>query len=394
MTQSPRRTLAASAILAAALAVLALYWLTHRVTYVPGSSPQQAYVTTAAPAVLGTAGDSMDELLFTAADFSVSADQCQTSPKSIDYAFIAQHHLRIGLVLNIALSPVHAGVFAPASAATHAITAAAQSILQAAKQAGVQIAELQITCTGCDEYPRGFETWLTAVSSATNGSTPITVACPPRWLDDSNFAAAARASQGFVVQIPPGQTAADIQACAHRAAKWKFPFRPAINTANADPAAMAQLIQSWKDQHPQNMTAILWSALAADDEPNWRWPTLHSVINGITPQPKLLVATRKLEPRLSEIDLINTGDADATTAADVSVTWSDSDLDDAQALAGYQRQETGRYSQTLHAKQPALDKPLRPGERRAIGWVRLTDDAPVQAQFAPASAAAAQPHAN
>ncbi|MDP9172956.1 MAG: hypothetical protein M3O30_03715 [Planctomycetota bacterium] len=89
------------------------------------------------------------------------------------------------------------------------------------------------------------------------------------------------------------------------------------------------------------------------------------------------VMLRRLEPTLTEIDLLNNGAQDDILHDEIAVSWTESDLASSEALPDFDRQTTGRYSLAFRATKTLKDHPLKPMERRAVGWVRLTDSAPL-----------------
>jgi hypothetical protein len=92
---------------------------------------------------------------------------------------------------------------------------------------------------------------------------------------------------------------------------------------------------------------------------------------------------RKVEPTLTEIDLVNTGQKQGTFATDINASWTDADLVGAEPLADFTRADTGRRSMVFHPSDSLKFHPLKPDERRAIGWIRLTDEAPVHVEMSP-----------
>jgi hypothetical protein len=54
---------------------------------------------------------------------------------------------------------------------------------------------------------------------------------------------------------------------------------------------------------------------------------------------------------------------------------------DAQALPDFDRTDTGRRSMDFSPQPTLASKPIRPGEQREVGWVRLTDDSTVYARI-------------
>jgi hypothetical protein len=107
-------------------------------------------------------------------------------------------------------------------------------------------------------------------------------------------------------------------------------------------------------------------------------------------KPDIRINLRQPESKLTEIDLTNAGNAPGPVAAAVDVTWPDADLVDARGLSQFDEVETGRRSLRFRPQPSLRDVTLPPGQPFAVGWLKLTDDVPVHAQFA-AESSATQP---
>jgi hypothetical protein len=156
-----------------------------------------------------------------------------------------------------------------------------------------------------------------------------------------------------------------------------------VRTLSADPAAMADLVVGWIRNRPACMTGIIWYRLpAANDNLNWRWTTLKAVMAGRTPRPLLRVSLRKSAPGLFDVELQNDGEADARLAWPVIVRWRGASLLGADAIGGFD--ETCDATQLRFVPSPALaTEHLAPGDRRGIGWLRLSEDKEVYADVLP-----------
>jgi hypothetical protein len=104
------------------------------------------------------------------------------------------------------------------------------------------------------------------------------------------------------------------------------------------------------------------------------------------------VELRHPENKLTEIDLVNDGNAAGAVTASVDVSWPDADLVDAKGLSQYTETDTGRRSLRFYP-DPSLHAgtPLSPGEPCVIGWVKLTDDVPVHAEIVTDSSSTTEP---
>ena len=90
---------------------------------------------------------------------------------------------------------------------------------------------------------------------------------------------------------------------------------------------------------------------------------------------------RKTEPGLVEVELVNTGDADAAAIA-VEVRWSHGRLLAADALRGFRidRERAGSL-RLAPLRRSALDR-VAPGGTRPLGWFRFDADTEVEVHAA------------
>lgn len=116
----------------------------------------------------------------------------------------------------------------------------------------------------------------------------------------------------------------------------------------------------------------------------WFIGRVHPAAKPSTPPPSadVRVTVRRVRPKLMEIDLINNGNAPGPMNRSISVNWTDADLVDCQALPGFDKKETSRRSVQFHPAESGEQSTLAPGAIYEVGWVQLTEDSPVQADFA------------
>jgi len=90
---------------------------------------------------------------------------------------------------------------------------------------------------------------------------------------------------------------------------------------------------------------------------------------GRTPRGEIRASPREPEPGLVEIDLVNTGEAEAPSPATVRVRWKGAAPIAADGLSVYRLvQAPGEIR-----LQQSGGGVLRPGERRTIAWLRFAD---------------------
>jgi len=123
---------------------------------------------------------------------------------------------------------------------------------------------------------------------------------------------------------------------------------------------------------PKELAGVIWYRLpVAGDRLNWPWTAFQAVRAGRIPRRDLQVQPRASEPGLVEIDLVNAGEAEAGWPVIVQLSWTDGDLVAVDGLAGYQVLRTGPRELRLERSTTPWDRPIRPGERRRVGWVRF-----------------------
>ena len=86
---------------------------------------------------------------------------------------------------------------------------------------------------------------------------------------------------------------------------------------------------------------------------------------------------------------MNSGNADAHTYVEVSLSWGDGALIAADALGGFEFIEEGGLAERgagralLRARERHVFERVGPGERRALGWLRLRGVEKMEVSVAP-----------
>ncbi len=369
-------------VLLVVLIVGVVYWYADRIVYVPGALPQQAEIRAAqwTPAVdeaVQAHGSKFSELIVLAADIAISNDHAESLPIAVDFPALAKQSSPVGLIVRLSDNPV--------TTDSGTLNDTANHLIQSAKQVGVTPAELILQCEGPPDRLDVLSQWLTQLRQSVGNTMSISVSIPANWIGDSNLRSVARAAGSLIVRLPIGDALTDVD----KPARIGVPYRiqipiytdPDHPSARTDPAVIIQALSSSTASHPMLLQAVIWDQLPiANDADNWRWVCLDSVMHGIVPQPDLHVEQRYPQKDITEIDLVNIGSADATYG-DVAVSWSDTDLADAQALTGFTCQNTDRRSLIFQHQHDLDSQRLSPGDRRAIGWVRLVDQATINAKL-------------
>jgi len=339
---------------------------------------------------------------------------------AIDYPALKSAGAPVGLSLRI--GPYN-GVFTESDANAVRICQLAESLVERARSQGLTPAELQIDFDCAEAKLEGYQLWVRALRRRV-APVPLTITALPSWLHRPSFAVLAGATDGYVLQVHSLARPSSIQTpmtlcdsagaieAVERAGKIGVPFRVALPTygylvafdrdgrfaglsaegpsgewpsaaqvraLRADPAAMAALVSRWTARRPACMNGIIWYRLpVAGDSLNWRWATLEAVMAGRVPQPGMSAVVRKPEPLVYEVVLENSGESDGSLGGSVVVCCDRSAIVAADALGGFE--QTSAEGRTVFRPTPALatDR-LAPGDRRTIGWMRLSQDREVTA---------------
>jgi hypothetical protein len=100
---------------------------------------------------------------------------------------------------------------------------------------------------------------------------------------------------------------------------------------------------------------------------------------GRAPRAGVRVEIREPKPLLHEIDVVNTGEAEIPIPSPLHIRWDSDTLMAADAIAGTRLFPSGPREARLEA--PDTVRPLRPGERRTVAWLRFTRPAEVHVEI-------------
>ncbi len=328
---------------------------------------------------------------------------------------------RIGLALRIGS---YAGPFEAKDAPARFLTELAASLVSEAVTNRLCVAELQIDFDCAESKLDGYAVWVEAIRRRV-APVPVTITALPAWLKQAACKRLITAADGYVLQVHslerPTRFDAAFKLCdpaearsaVERAAGFGKPFRVALPTygyviafdqagrfaglsaegpariwaegtqlreVRSEPAAMAQLVQSWQRDRPQALAGVIWYRLPiSQDRLNWRWPTLSAVMSGTLPRSDLRAEARHPKPGLVEIDLVNAGATDSPAPSEVILRWTQGRVLAADGLQCFDSVEPGPNTMQFQSK---TDTPrLEAGERRNIGWIRLTKETEVQIEI-------------
>jgi hypothetical protein len=316
-----------------------------------------------------------------------------------------------GLALRIGS---FAGSFRQDDAICKYLTELALRLVSDAQGAGCSVSELQIDFDCAASKLAGYRVWVSAIRDALHAlprPVPVSITALPSWMNQAEFGPLAREAQSFVLQVhavdlpkagehPVLCDPLRARQWAKKAASFGIPFRVALPTytslvainregkimgvssegqrpawpadyrvvtARADARQLAQLVQTWTQDRPANLTGLLWYRLpVSSDSMNWRWPTLAAVMKGCVPKSSLRVDIPSGNP--SDIFLVNEGEQDEAMPSHIGVQWDGTNLVAADALNGFMLESA---SHRVIFTPTASGSMLAVGERRMIGWVRL-----------------------
>lgn len=381
-------------------------------------------------AALDTAKSLADGFNVLAAEVAWSSGKPVVSRFAPDYARLGKLGKPVGLSLRVGTFP---GPFAADHANTKTLTALATSLLAEARAAGLEASELQIDFDCAEAKLAGYRVWLGALRPAV-GKTPLVFTALPVWLGhEADFAALARAADGFVLQVhsleKPTAPAVPVTLCdparalawAAQAGRVGVPFRVALPTygyrvafdaagkffalaaegpapawpagtqvrvARADAVVMARLAQTLAAAPPPNCTGVIWFRLPVEgDRLNWDMVTLATILRGETPAAKMTVAVEWPEPGLAEIVAVNTGTTSELPPARVTLRWPAAEkLLTSDGLGGFRLEASpGQAQMNAVAATLPPDAFLAPGQKRKIAWLRFAHEISLEVVVAPAA---------
>ena len=390
--------------------------------------PHQAYVwqrqwTDSLKDSIRKHGQEFDRLVALGAEISFRENRPEVIYTEADYKLLQDLECEVGIALRIGS---FSGPFRPDDETTRLIAETASRLLKKAKESSLEPVELQIDFDCATSKLPGYRTWMEALRPVVKA--PLTFTALPTWLDSREFPALAKASDGFVLQVHslerpsgPDETihlcgSALALAAVEKASRIGVPFRVALPTygyvvafdaqgkfagisagslagvspkgrireVRSDPVAIAGLVAAWQKEKPVPMDGIIWYRFPSeDDRLNWRWTTLNAIMQGRVPYGQLIAAVESPKMRLWEVHLLNQGDADASLDVCVVANWGAGSLVASDSLQGFMVGNVTTNRIELRLAQNALPTVLAPGEKRMIGWMRLTEDTEVKVYVSP-----------
>jgi hypothetical protein len=361
------------------------------------------------------------EIIALKADVTWRKGQPQLAQVALDYAALRNANVPVGLALRVGPYP---GPFSSDNKAAVFLTGLASAMIAEAKAGGLKPCELQVDFDCASSKLDGYRVWVEAIRP-TIAPVPLTITALPDWLDQPAFGRLAAATDGYVLQVhslhAPVSADAPFTLCdpaagrraVDRAGGFTVPFRVALPTygylvafdhsgkfaglsaegpnrnwppdvqvreVRTDPLEIARLVQIWMDHRPTAMRGFIWYRLpVADDSLNLRWPTLAAMMAGHLPREQVHAAVRRVEPGLVEISLVNDGELDISSRLAVEVRWQNARMVAGDGLGGFDLADDGPSAARFQTDNN--DRRLPAGEKRIIGWLRLSEDREVRCEI-------------
>lgn len=365
-------------------------------------------------------GTNFSRLVVLSADVSWIEDAPRSARAGIDYPSLRKAGVPVGIALRIgSCSP---RVMEAASTYTYLERVAAE-LIREARASSVNPVELQLDFDCAESRLESYRK-LVGVLRKRIAPTPLVITALPSWLDRSAFARLAKATDGYVLQVHslerPKTIEDPMSLCdpdlARRAvaktSKLGVPFRVALPTYSyliafdakgrfkglaaenarrnvsdgarvvelkSDPMAMAGLVAGWRSNSPPDMLGVIWYRFPSpDDTLNWRWPTLGAIVQDGFPRISFRAESRRVEPELREVILVNDGEIDISSRLLLKASWDGARLVAADALRGFEIIERSPGGVTFRSRAALA---CEAGQMRVAGWLRLDQDCEVRIEI-------------
>ena len=385
---------------------------------------QRAWTPTVRQAVAEHDGR-LSRLVVLGAEVSWDKGQPRVAEAGLDYPSLLAARDPIGLALRVG---AYNGSFEEDKPACQLLVKLCMAMMQKARDAGLTVAEFQVDFDCPRSRLADYALWVKALKKVV-APVPLTITALPNWLDHGHFRELAAETDGFVLQVHslhrPESIDDPITLCdpnearieVELAGRMDKPFRVALPTygymvgfdpsghfvgissegpapqwssevevrpVRSDPVAMAELVRAFAADRPVNMTGIIWYRLPTqDDRLNWRAVTLATVMSGEAPKRELAAQARQTGPGLYEVEIVNAGQASAPLKVSVTAQWIEAKLLSADAIGGFERSSKSDTEIVFAALPEAAMMDLAPGEKKVVGWFRLSEDKEIQVDVTP-----------
>jgi hypothetical protein len=355
------------------------------------------------------------------AEVSWKGKQPQLIRVPLDYSVLTNAPCPVGLAFRIGPCPA---LIATNETTTAFLAEVAASLIAEARSHRLAPRELQIDFDCAESKLDGYRAWVEAFRRKV-APLPVSITALPSWLDQPAFNRLAAAAEGYVLQVHSLQRPRALDApftlcdpasarrAVERAAQVGIPFRVALPTygyltafdaggrfvglsaegasktwaagvqlreVRANPVELAQLVQLWAANRPAAMRGVIWYRLpVSDDALNWRWPTLSAIVAERFPRESFRVETRRVEPGLVGISLINDGDLDISSRLTIQVRWRNARFVAGDGLREFELVDGGPSTVKFQTRTEPCRLPA--GVKQDIGWLRLSEDREVQIEM-------------
>lgn len=377
-----------------------------------GPLKQRGYVwqrewTPAVTEAVARAESQMDGVVMLGAEIHWQGNRAQVIRASIAWDAVSAAKNPCAIALRVA---PFAGPFSESGEPIRVISQTAKELLAEARSHGLEVSEFQFDFDCAERNLKGYRNWLRALRPVVHPARFV-ITTLPAWLNASPFPALVAETDGFVLQVhsvPTEKESGRAALCdpglarkwVAKAARLHRPFSVALPTysclAGYDPAGkllgismdsvqpawpkgtrlvefspiaeeLADLVSKWRTARPHEMQELIWYRIpVATDNRNWRWPTLEAVMAGRQPTHRVSTVIEGENP--VDVAVLNSGEAEEVLKAPVTISWQDSELMAADALAGWSVQAD--KNQAVFTPEANSRLRLPPGTKRAIGWLR------------------------
>lgn len=329
-----------------------------------------------------------------------------------DYEALQSINRPIGLAIRMG---AFRGPFDQSGAESDMLQGLAESLIKEATIHSLTISEVQLDFD-CPESKLGdYTMWVTEVKKAIQ-PVPLGITALPSWLNQPQCERLFIAADRVVLQVHsidrPDSINSDSMLCdpikakvaAEKMAEYGIPFRIALPTytyllaydakgelsglsaegpspnwpqsfetrpLHANAILLSELVKDWIQDRPPNLKGLIWYRLPiSNDRYNWRWKTLHALINGQDLTSRLEVRATSGQDGLYDLFLTNDGNLDFQDTMRVQIIWKKQRLIASDALSDFKVSSFTQKSVSLTA--PKKNWRLAPGETMPIGWIKLS----------------------